>query len=66
MATAEAIRAAKSRYRKKAAQSGKLKVIRLEFYESELDLYEHVKENGPMATYLKQLVRKDMERKEAR
>lgn len=61
MAT-EAQRSATSRYRKKIKESGEFKRIFLEFYPPEREMYEWLKAHRPTATYIKGLIRKDMEK----
>lgn len=51
---------ANKRYRKKMREEGKFKSIVLEFYQSDLELYDWLQEHKPMATYIKELIRKDM------
>jgi hypothetical protein len=53
-------RAYKSAYKKGQRQSGKLKNVNIEFYSGDMALYEHAKANGPMATYIKKLIKEDM------
>ena len=50
------------RSRKKLRASGALKCITLEFRENEMELYDFAKEHVPTATYIKHLIREDMER----
>lgn len=58
MATPEAKKRAKEKYRK-----GNVKQVLLEFYPADHDLYEYVRVKKPhMATYIKGLIRADMER----
>ena len=54
-------RAYKSAYKAQQRRVGKLKNVNIEFYSGDMALYEHAKANGPMATYIKQLIRRDME-----
>ncbi len=54
----EAQKMANKNYRKKS------KFITLEFHESELDLYDFVCRQGAKRTYLKDLIRADMQKKE--
>ena len=51
---------ANKRYRKKMREEGKFKSLVLEFYPNDLDLYDWLQEHKPMATYIKELIRKDM------
>lgn len=51
-------REAERRYR----ESHPHKKITLNFLAPEMDLYEHVKAQGKMSTYVKDLIRADMER----
>lgn len=60
MAT-EAQRRAYRKYKKRMLAEGKIKRFNLEFNESELDLYEHMKGKQPSSAYIKELIRKDME-----
>lgn len=47
---------------KKAVKKYKEKVKRMtiEFYPSEVDLYEHIQQQPKKQTYIKDLIRKDM------
>lgn len=54
----EAQKRASKKYREKS------KFITLEFHESELDLYNFVSRQGAKRTYLKDLIRADMQQKE--
>ena len=59
----EAQRKANKNYRQRIMEKGIFKRILLEFYPTELDLYEWVQsQEGPKATYIKELIRKDMAR----
>lgn len=60
--TSEALRRAKRKYRERTTKDGTVKRLCLEFYPSEHDVYDHIAAHMPMATYVKGLVRKDMER----
>ena len=50
----EAGKRAKRKYREKCFR------LHLEFYPPESELYEHIKSQGNMSGYIKDLVRKDM------
>lgn len=56
MATKAQLRA-NSTYRKKNT-----KTIGVQFFPADMELYEWVVEQGPKATYIKRLIREDMER----
>ena len=51
-----------SEAQKKAVKKYKEKVKRMtiEFYPSELELYEHIQKQSKKQTYVKDLIRKDM------
>ena len=51
----------KSAYKKKMRLEGKLNNINIEFYSSDMELYEHARAQGSMARYIKGLIRRDME-----
>lgn len=51
---------ANKRYKRKMREEGKFKSVILEFYPSDLELYDWLQEHKPMATYIKELIRKDM------
>lgn len=59
--TSEAQKRANRKYRQRIMAEGKLKRILLEFYPSEGELYEWAKANKPTATYLKRLIKEDMD-----
>ena len=48
------------RYR--AASHGKLKQINVKFWPGEMDLFEHADKQGGRGSYIKRLIREDMER----
>ena len=50
----EAIKRAKRKYREKCFRIG------LEFCPTEVEIYQHIKEQENMSGYIKELVRKDM------
>ena len=50
----EAENRAKANYRKKT------KSITIEFYPAEMDLYEHLQKQEQKRTYIKKLIREDM------
>lgn len=56
----EAQARAKKRYRERLKSSGGFKRIVLDFYPSEIEVYEHIRSHSPMAAYIKELVIKDM------
>ena len=56
----EAQARAKKRYRERLKSSGGFNRIVLDFYPSEIEVYEHIKANKPMAAYIKELVIRDM------
>lgn len=60
--TSKAQLEANKRYRRKLRQTGRLKFIQVEFRDSEMELFNHAKANKPTATYIKDLIRKDMMR----
>lgn len=60
--TSEAQKRANRKYRKRTMKDGTLKRIILDFYPSEHDVYDHIASHKPMATYVKDLIRKDMEK----
>jgi hypothetical protein len=53
-----------SEAQKKAVKKFKEKVkrITLEFHPSEMDLYEHIQQQPKKQTYIKDLIRKDMDK----
>lgn len=53
---------AKTRYKRKARKAGRVHQVNVEFYQKDAALYEHLQRNKPAATYLKSLLRADMER----
>ena len=59
--TSEAQRKAVIKYRKKLRSGGKLKVFQVEFYESELGLYEYLQTKKPMGKFIKGLIKDAME-----
>lgn len=40
-----------------------VKKVLLEFYESDMELYEHIQKQEKKQTYIKELIRRDMEKK---
>lgn len=52
----EAQKRAKQKYKEK------IKYIRVEFYPTELDLWEHLQKQDPKQTYIKNLIREDLKR----
>lgn len=60
--TRECQKRAVKNYRKRQKEKGLLKYIQLEFNEPEMDLYRYLQQHKPVRTYIKQLIRKDMER----
>lgn len=58
--TTEAQRRANRKYRKRKQAEGEYKSILLEFYSSDMDVYDHLQNQKPTATYIKELIRKDM------
>lgn len=59
--TTEAQKKAKKRYRERKQSEGGYKSLLLEFYSADMDIYEHLQTKKPKATYVKELIRKDME-----
>lgn len=57
----EAQNRANREYRKRCKAAGTMKRITLDFYPTELDLYEHICGQESKAGYIKRLVREDME-----
>lgn len=57
MATTEAAKAAKQRYK------AKVRKLYIEFYPTEAELLEHIEKQPAKQTYIKQLIREDLERK---
>jgi tRNA U54 and U55 pseudouridine synthase Pus10 len=51
-----------SQRRAKAAYRKKLKQVNIEFYPNDADILEHLEKQQSKATYIKELIRKDMER----
>lgn len=49
-------------YRQKYKQQGRIRSVTVEFYQKDAALWEHLQRNKPAATYLKALLRADMER----
>ena len=49
---------ARSRYQQRARKS--MRPIMVEFFPPDADIYEHLRKQRPMATYIKDLIRKDM------
>lgn len=54
--TSEAQKKAVKKYKEK------MKRMTVEFYPSEMDLYEHIQQQPKKQTYIKNLIRKDMEK----
>lgn len=50
-----------ARKRAKANYNAKVKRISVEFYPSEMDLYEKVKSQESIQKYIKELIRKDIQ-----
>lgn len=59
--TSEAQRRAARKHQNKLKEQGKLKYIQIEFYESDMDLYEYVQSHKPTRTFIKQIIREHME-----
>ena len=55
----DAERKAKYKYRAKG------KRLTIDFYQTELDLYEHIEKQPQKATYIKDLIRSDMKKDKA-
>lgn len=55
----DAERKAKYKYRAKG------KRLTIDFYQTELDLYEHIEKQPQKATYIKDLIRADMKKDKA-
>lgn len=53
-------RAYRSAYKKRLRQEGRVKTACVEFYGEDLALYEHAAAHGPVAAYIKGLIRRDM------
>lgn len=51
---------AQARYRQKRRE--RMKPIQVEFFPAEAAIYEHLRKQSPMSGYIKDLIRKDMER----
>lgn len=62
--TTEAQKAAKKRYKERIKAEGKYKSLLIEFYQSDMDIYEYLNTKKPTATYIKDLIRKDMEKQD--
>lgn len=58
--TTEAQKRASRKYRERKRADGGYKSILLEFYQADMDVYEHLQSKKPTATYIKELIRKDM------
>lgn len=56
----EAQSRATKRYRERLKSMGAFKRIILDFYPSEIEVYEHIRSHSPMSAYIKELVIKDM------
>ena len=56
----EAQKRASKKYREKMIESGKMKRVLIDFYQLDIELYEWLQEHKPVATYIKQLIREDM------
>lgn len=61
MAT-EAQKRAKKNYRARLKEKGGLYRVGLDFYPPDSDLVEYLKTKKPINTYIKKLIREDMER----
>ena len=57
----EAQHRAQKRHYEKLKKDGKLKYIQIEFYESDMDIYEYVQSHKPTRTFIKQIIREHME-----
>ena len=57
----EAQRRATRKHYQKLKEQGKVKYVQIEFYESDMDLYEYVQSNKPTRTFIKQIIREHME-----
>lgn len=60
MAT-EAQKRAKKKYRERKVSEGGYKSLLLEFYDADMGLYEYLQTQKPTTTYIKELIRKDMD-----
>lgn len=58
--SSEAQRQANKRYRERLKNEGRVKSLCLTFYPGDLDVYNWLQEHKPVATYIKELIRKDM------
>ena len=56
----ESLKKAKAKYK-----AEKVKKVLLEFYPTETDLIEHLEKQGKKQTYIKNLIRKDMEKEQS-
>lgn len=56
----ESQREAEKRYREKVQP----KKVTLNFYPPEMDIYDHIKTKDQMSTYVKDLIRADMEKQQ--
>lgn len=59
----EARKRAQSKYKKKLRESGNEARIEIAFSQADMDLYHYAKDHGPVATYIKGLIREDRGRK---
>lgn len=59
MAT-EAQKRANRKYRERVKQEGTYHSVLIEFYPTEAAEYEWLQDHKPMATYIKELIRKEM------
>ena len=50
----------KRAYKAKQRSAGKLKTLAVEFYQHDMELYEHAKAQGNITQYVKNLIRGDM------
>lgn len=58
----EAQRRANKNYRERKRSAGEYRTMLLEFYSSDMEIYEFLRTKKPTATYIKDLIREDMGR----
>lgn len=60
MARSEALKAAQAAYRERKKAAGKFKTVTVEFYEQDLDVYQHLDAQENKRQYILGLIRADM------
>ena len=60
MATSEAQKRANANYRKR-----NMKNVTVSFFPADKDIFEHMEQQGGRSSYIKRLIREDMERSQA-